>query len=383
MTPPSSINPIPFNKPFIAGKELFYIAQAVIFGNVSGDGYFTDRCCEILKERLDIQELFLTTSCTSALEMAAMLCDLGPGDEVLMPSFTFVSTANAFVRTGATPVFIDIREDTLNIDENLIEAAITPRTRAIVPVHYGGVGCEMNRIMEIAAEHDLRVIEDAAQAVNAFYDGKALGTIGDLGCYSFHETKNYICGEGGALCLNDPAFVERAEIVRDKGTNRKQFFRGHVDKYTWVDIGSSYVLSEILSAFLCGQLEELDSLRETRQRLFERYFERLKPLAEHGAFRLPTIPSNCQSNYHNLVIRLENRDIRDRLMTHLNNAGISAVFHYIPLHSAPMGIKLGRHRALPITEDLSFRILRLPFYYELREDEIERIATELERFFGR
>ncbi|MFN5437737.1 MAG: dTDP-4-amino-4,6-dideoxygalactose transaminase, partial [Planctomyces sp.] len=262
---------IPFNKPFIAGKELFYIAQAVTFGNLSGDGHFTRQCARLMQERFSIHKVLLTPSCTAALEMAAQLCDLDPGDEVIMPSYTFVSTASAFVRMGAKPVFVDIRPDTLNLDEALIEDAISERTKAICVVHYAGVACEMDRIMAIARGHGLKVVEDAAQGVNSWYNGRALGSIGDLGCYSFHETKNYICGEGGALCINDPELIPRAEIIRDKGTNRQRFFRGEVDKYTWVDVGSSYVPSEICSAFLYGQLEEMDRISDRRQEIYLRY----------------------------------------------------------------------------------------------------------------
>ena len=278
---------IPFNKPFIAGRELFYIAQAVTLGNIAGDGAFTQKCCRLLEERFQIGHVLLTPSCTAALEMAAQLCGIGPGDEVIMPSYAFVSTANAVVRLGAIPVFVDSRPDTLNIDDSLIEAAITPRTKAIMLVHYAGVACEMDRILTIARQYGLRVIEDAAQGVNAFYNGRALGSLGDLGTYSFHETKNFSCGEGGALCINDPELLARAEIIRDKGTNRRQFFRGEIDKYTWVDVGSSYVPSEIASAFLFGQLEQMDEITRRRQRLHNSYRVRLKPLEAEGLLRPP------------------------------------------------------------------------------------------------
>ena len=278
---------IPFNKPYIAGKELFYIAQAVTLGNIGGDGRFTQQCSRLLEERFGIGKVLLTPSCTAALEMAAMLADLGPGDEVIVPSYTFVSTVNAFVRMGAEPVFVDIRPDTLNIDDRLIERAITPRTKAIFPVHYAGVACEMDHIMALADKYDLLVVEDAAQAVNSFYDGRALGSIGHMGCYSFHETKNYVCGEGGALCINDPALVQRAEILRDKGTNRQQFYRGDVDKYTWVDVGSSYVPSEISSAFLYGQLEMMDELTERRCKIYQFYRGHLEALQKEGLLQIP------------------------------------------------------------------------------------------------
>lgn len=368
---------IPFNVPFIAGKELYYIAQAVTLGNIAGDGQFTKACSRLLEERFGIPKVLLTPSCTAALEMAAMLGNLGPGDEVILPSFTFVSTANAFVRLGARPVFVDIRPDTLNLDENLIEPAITPRTKAIFPVHYAGVGCAMKRIMEIAGKHGLLVVEDAAQGVNAFCDGRALGSIGHLGCYSFHETKNYICGEGGALCINDARFVERAEILRDKGTNRQKFFRGEVDKYTWVDVGSSYVPSEICSAFLYGQLELLDPIAQRRQDIYQFYYEHLKPLEEEGLLRLPATPADCTSNYHMFHVLLPDMDTRDGLLEHLKSQGIHAVFHYVPLHSSPMGRKFGfKEGDLPVTEDLSRRLVRLPFYHDIGKEEQMRVVEE-------
>jgi dTDP-4-amino-4,6-dideoxygalactose transaminase len=372
---------IPFNKPFVAGKELYYIAQAITLGHLAADGYFTQQCSRLLEKRGGIPKVLLTPSCTAALEMAAMLCDLGPGDEVILPSFTFVSTANAFVRLGARPVFVDIRPDTLNLDENLIEAAITPRTKAIFPVHYAGVACAMQRIMAIATQHKLLVVEDAAQGVNAFYDGRALGAIGHLGTYSFHDTKNYSSGEGGALCINAPEMVERAEIIRDKGTNRSQFFRGEVDKYTWVDIGSSYVPSELCCAFLYAQLEKLEAIVARRRHLYETYRYHLQPLAARGLLRLPEIPEDCTSNYHLFHILLPNMAIRDALMVYLRQHNIQAVFHYIPLHSAPMGKKFGYKAGdLPVTEELSGRLLRLPLYYDLSEEEQLRVLSSLVEF---
>ncbi len=369
---------IPFNKPFIAGKELYYIAQAVTYGNIAGDGHFTEKCARLFEERYGIAKVLMTPSCTAALEMAALLCDFQPGDEVILPSYTFVSTASAFVREGARPVFVDIRPDTLNMDESLIEAAITERTRAIVPVHYAGVGCEMDRIMEIAERHDLLVIEDAAQGVNACYKGRALGAIGHLGCFSFHETKNYICGEGGALCINDEQFIERAEIIRDKGTNRQRFFRGEVDKYTWVDVGSSYVPSELCSAFLYGQLELLDGIAERRREIYDQYVRLLTPLAKEGLLELPQIPDDCQSNYHMFYIVLPTRDVRDRLMNDLRRREITAVFHYVPLHSSPMGQQLGSDRqALPQTETMSGRLLRLPFFHGIEGHEMQRVVDAI------
>lgn len=372
---------IPFNKPFIAGKELYYVSQAVTFGNIGGDGHFTKQCARLLEERFGIHRVMLVPSCTAALEMAAMLCDLGPGDEVILPSFTFVSTANAFIRAGAKPVFVDVRRDTLNLDEALVEEAITERTRAIVPVHYAGVGCEMGRLMAIAERHHLKVVEDAAQGVNSFYNGLALGSIGHFGCYSFHETKNFICGEGGALCLNGPEMVERAEIIRDKGTNRRQFFRGQVDKYTWVDVGSSYVPSEICSAFLYAQLEMMETISQRRRAIYQRYRQLLKPLEGKGLLQLPRIPEDCQSNFHLMYVLLPDGDTRDALLKHLNGLGINAVIHYVPLHSSPMGRKYGyKPEDLPVTEGFSARLLRLPFFYEMTEADQDQVVTEVAAF---
>lgn len=372
---------IPFNKPFIAGKELYYIAQAVTFNNLSGDGYFTRQCTRLLEQKFGIHRVQLTPSCTAALEMAAMLCNLGPGDEVILPSFTFVSTANAIARLGAKPVFVDIRPDTLNIDENLIEPAINEKTRAIFVVHYAGVACEMERIMATARKHGLLVVEDAAQAVNAFYNGRALGSIGQLGCYSFHETKNYISGEGGALCINDPALVERAEIIRDKGTNRQKFFRGLVDKYTWVDIGSSYVPSEIVSAFLCGQLEMMGPISDRRRDIYQYYRQAFKPLEAEGLLQIPHIPEDCTSNYHMFYVVTRDAHTRDGLLGHLQQRGIGAVFHYVPLHSSPMGRKLGcSDVSLPVTDSVSARLLRLPFYYTITEAEQAEVVREISEF---
>lgn len=372
---------IPFNKPFVAGAELYHIARAVTLGNISGDGHFTERCCQVLQQRFGIGKTLMTPSCTSALEMAAQLCDLGSGDEVIMPSYTFVSTANAVVRVGATPVFVDVRTDTLNLDETKIEEAITPQTKAIWPVHYAGVGCEMDTIMRIAREHDLWVVEDAAQGVDSYYRGRALGSIGHLGCYSFHETKNVICGEGGALCINDPRLIERAEIIRDKGTNRKQFFRGQVDKYTWVDAGSSYVPSEIACAFLYGQLEHLDEITARRSEIFHRYTDNLRDLSAAHGIRLPIIPDACRANYHLYYLLLESEAMRNDLIAHLQASGIAAVFHYVPLHTAPLARKLGlNNRNLPVTDDIAGRLLRLPMFYDLTGDEQLRIVGEIEGF---
>ena len=371
---------IPFNKPFIAGKELYYIAQAVTFGNLSGDGHFTKRCAELMQERFGVKKILMTPSCTAALEMAAQLCDVGPGDEVIMPSYTFVSTASAFVRLGARPVFVDIRPDTLNIDESLIEQAITERTKAICVVHYAGVSCAMDPIMEIARNHNLRVVEDAAQGVNSWYKGRALGSIGDLGCYSFHETKNYICGEGGALCINDPELVQRAEIIRDKGTNRQRFFRGEVDKYTWVDVGSSYVPSEICSAFLFGQLEEMDRISARRQEIYQNYVRAFQPLESASLASLPVIPADCQSNFHLFYLLLPSAEQRDDLLQKMQHRQVRALFHYVPLHNSPIGVRLNCNTPLPLTEQLSARLIRLPFYYALTADEQYHIVELVNQF---
>lgn len=379
MMPPK----IPFNKPFVAGKELYYIAQAVALGNIAADGFFTKSCSKLFEERFGIHRVLMTPSCTASLEMAAILCDLKPGDEVIVPSFTFVSTVNAFVNRGASPVFVDIRPDTMNIDDELIEAAITPRTKAIFPVHYAGVACRMSHIMAIARRHDLFVVEDAAQGVNSFYEDQVLGSIGHLGTYSFHETKNYICGEGGALCINDPRFVERAEIIRDKGTNRKQYFRGMVDKYTWVDIGSSYVPSEISCAFLYAQLELLDAIAARRKASYDYYRRAMKPLEAEGLMQLPCIPDGCRSNYHMFYIVLPDRETRDGLLDHLRRENITAVFHYIPLHSAPMGRQFGySENDLPVTNDISGRLLRLPLYYDITEEDQSRVVSGIRDYCG-
>ena len=372
---------IPFNRPYIAGKELFYIARAVTLGQISADGEFTKSCTEFFESRFGVDRAFLMPSCTAALEIASMLCDLGPGDEVIMPSYTFVSTASAVARTGATPVFVDIREDTLTLDESKIEAAVTPNTRAILPVHYAGVACDMDPIMSIAKQHDLRVIEDAAQGVHAYYKGRALGSLGDLGAYSFHETKNYVCGEGGALCVNDPDLVERAEILRDKGTNRQAFFRGSSDKYTWVDLGSSYVSSEVNAAFLWAQLEQLDVIAERRRSVFERYNEGLESLEKQGYLRRPRIPDDCTTNYHMFYILLQSGEVRDQLIEYLKAKGILAVFHYVPLHSSPAGRKYGRaHGSLHVTDETSARLLRLPFYFQLEEKEQDEVVEHINHF---
>ena len=373
---------IPFNKPSVVGSELIYVGQAVAGGHASGDGPFTRRAQKLMEERFGAQRILLTTSCTAALELAALLCDLGSGDEVILPSFTFVSTANAIVLRGATPVFVDIRPDTLNIDERLIEAAITPRTRAIFPVHYAGVGCEMDEIMAIARRHNLLVVEDAAQGVSAKYKGQWLGTIGQMGCYSFHETKNFSCGEGGALTINDPALEKRAEILREKGTNRSQFLRGQVDKYTWVDIGSSYVLSDMLAAFLLGQLENMEKITTRRREIYLRYTDMLAPLAEGGQIRTPLTPQHCSPNFHMFYLLAADLTERTSLIEHLRQAGILAVFHYVPLHSSPFARSLGVTQAnLPVTDDTSSRLLRLPMYYDLSDRDVTEVAEAVLGFY--
>jgi dTDP-4-amino-4,6-dideoxygalactose transaminase len=373
---------IPFNKPFIAGKELYYIAQAVMTLHLSGDGYYTKLCHRWFKERFECEAALLTHSCTAALEMAAILCCIQPGDEIIMPSFTFVSTANAFVLRGGVPVFIDIRQDTLNMDENLIEAAITSRTKAIVPVHYAGVPCAMDEIMEIANKYKLYVIEDAAQALLSSYRRKYLGTIGHLGCVSFHETKNIISGEGGALFVNDPEFVERAEIIREKGTNRSKFFRGQVDKYTWIDIGSSYLPSELVGAFLYAQLEQAEKIIEARCKVFQHYTELLEPLEKEGKIQLPFVASECECNGHIYYIITRSLEERARMIKFLSNKGINALFHYMPLHSSPAGIKYGRsHGTMQVTNAKSDTLLRLPMYYEMSLADVQEVVDALICFF--
>ncbi len=369
---------IPFNKPLVFGNELENIRQSLKNHKFSGDGEFTKKCNEIIEKKFNAKKVMLTTSCTHALEMASMLIDLQSGNEVICPSYTFASTINSFVLRGAKPVFVDIREDTLNIDENLIEEKITDRTKAIFPVHYGGVSCEMDKINQIAQVNNLWVVEDAAQGVNAKYRDKFLGTIGDLGTYSFHESKNYICGEGGALVINNEKFVERAEIIREKGTNRSKFFRGQVDKYTWVDIGSSYLPSDILAAFLYGQLKNMEKIKSKRKEIFDYYYENLKELELKDKFRLPIIPKGCETNYHMFYILLPSERERDYLLGQLKKKGIHSVFHYISLHTSPMGKKFGyKEGDLPNTEDLSKRLLRLPFYYDLSQNEQKYIINNI------
>ena len=359
---------IPFNRPFMTGRELWYIAQAHANAHLSGDGPFTKRCHAWLEQETQAKKALLTQSCTAALEMAALLLDLQPGDEVIMPSFTFVSTANAFVLRGAVPVFVDIRQDTLNIDERLIEAAITPRTKAICVVHYAGVSCEMDPIMDIAARHGIAVIEDAAQGIFSRYNGRPLGSIGEFGALSFHETKNVISGEGGALLVNDPAGVERAEIIREKGTNRSKFFRGQVDKYTWVDVGSSYLPGEIIAAFLAAQFEEAEAITARRMALWDRYHAWAEPLERAGRLRRPIVPANCTHNAHMYYLLLDDLADRTRFIEALKAKDIGAVFHYIPLHSSPAGMKYGRtHGDLAVTDSISDRLVRMPLWCGLEE----------------
>lgn len=373
---------IVFNRPFIIGKELDYIAQSVLNGHISGNGPFTQKCQFLMEEKFHAKKILLTHSCTAALEMAAILCGVKSSDEVILPSFTFVSTANAFYVRGAKPVFVDIRPDTLNIDENQIEESVTGFTKVIVPVHYAGVSCEMDAIMEIARRHQLYVVEDAAQGVNAKYNGRYLGTIGDLGAYSFHETKNFICGEGGAIVINHEKFIERAEVIREKGTNRSKFFRGEVDRYTWVDIGSSYLPSEILAAFLYAQLERMDEINQRRQEIFKYYYEALTPLAGKGVLSLPTLSPENEGNSHMFYILLKDEETRNALMDYLKSNSILAIFHYLPLHLSPVGISMGyRKGQFPVTESVSGRLLRLPFYYQLKKEEQSEVVGFIEKFF--
>lgn len=372
---------IPFNKPFLTGNELRYIQKAHATGHLSGDGPFSRRCHEWLERRIGCAKALLTHSCTGALEMAAILCGVEPGDEVILPSFTFVSTANAFVLRGAVPVFIDIRPDTFNLDERKIEAAITPKTKAIVPVHYAGVGCEMDGIMAVARSRDLVVIEDAAQGILSQYKGRPLGSIGQMAALSFHETKNVIAGEGGALLINDPRFIERAEIIWEKGTDRKRFFRGESDRYTWVDIGSSYLPSDINAAFLWAQLECADDITSRRRTIWARYNAAFADLEREGLVRRPVVPEHCQSNSHMYHLMLGNATSRAPFIERLRAKGVNSVFHYVPLHSSPAGRKYARaHGSMSHTENLSARIVRLPLWLGLEDhldQVIDAVSTEL------
>ena len=372
---------IPFNKPYLTGQELHFIAEAHANGQLAGDGAFTRACSKWLEQRTGCEKALLTHSCTAALEMAAILAGIEPGDEVIMPSYTFVSTANAFVLRGAVPVFVDIRPDTLNIDESLIEAAITSRTRAIVPVHYAGVACEMNLICDIARQHGLLVIEDAAQAIGSSYRGKPLGSFGQLGCFSFHETKNIISGEGGALLVNMTGLADRAEIIREKGTNRSRFFRGQVDKYTWVDVGSSYLPGEVISAFLWGQMQDVDAITARRLDIWNKYHNEFEFLEQEGRVRRPIIPGGCEHNAHMYYLILANLEERTRFIEFLKQRGISSVFHYVPLHSSPFGESCGRvsNQCLH-TNDLASRLVRLPLWIGVEQVQ-ERIIGAVADFF--
>ena len=374
---------INFNVPPFTGKEMDYIKIAVDNQKICGDGQFTKKCNTWIEERTGTAKCLLTTSCTHATEMAALLAEIKPGDEVIMPSYTFVSTADAFVLRGATVVFVDIRPDTMNIDETKIEAAITDKTKAIVPVHYAGVSCEMDTIMDIAKRYHLIVIEDAAQGVMSSYKGKALGTIGDYGCFSFHETKNYSMGEGGALLIHDPDMVEEAEIIREKGTNRSKFFRGQIDKYTWVNYGSSYLPSDMNAAYLYAQLEKADEINDARLRIWNQYYEGLKELEDAGKIELPVVPEGCVHNAHMFYIKAKDLKERTELISYLKQNEILAVFHYIPLHSAPAGLKFGRFHGEDVyTTKESERLCRLPLYYGLKEEQVDYIISKVKAFYA-
>lgn len=372
---------IPFNKPTIVGKELYYISQAIFNGYSAGDGEFTKKCHALIEQVLDVPKVLLTTSCTHALEMAALLLDIQIGDEIIVPSFTFVTTVNAFVLRGARPSFVDIRPDTLNLDETQVDRAITPQTKAIVPVHYAGVGCEMDSLMAIANRHEIPVVEDNAHGLFGKYKGQFLGTFGTFATQSFHETKNFTCGEGGALLINDPAFIDRAEIIREKGTNRSRFFRGQVDKYTWVDLGSSYLPSDLLAAFLYAQLEARVEIQTNRRRIWHSYNNHLSEWALENGVQLPIIPPHCEQPYHMFYLLLPSLELRQELIDWLKLQGILSVFHYVPLHLSDMGHRFGGKQGdCPVTEDVSDRLLRLPFHNSLTEGEQDRVITAIMAF---
>lgn len=372
---------IPFNRPTIVGKELFYISQAIDKGCSGGDAEFTAKCHMSLEQALSAPKVLLTTSCTSALEMAALLLDIQPGDEVIVPSFTFVSTANAFVLRGARPVFVDIRSDTLNMDENQLERLISNRTKALVPVHYAGVGCEMEAICEIANHHNVAIVEDNAHGLFGKYKGRYLGTFGVFAAQSFHETKNFVCGEGGALIINDSKHIERAEIIREKGTNRSRFFRGQVDKYSWVDIGSSYLPSDILAAFLYAQLEVRDEIQSKRRQVWDYYFEHLQDWADTHDVRIPIVPAHCEQAYHMFYLIMPSLEARGALIAHLKAHKILSVFHYLPLHVSDMGRRFGgREGDCPVSESVSDRLIRLPFYHELTVSDQARVVDTIKHF---
>ena len=372
---------IPFNQPFAVGKEFEYIRQAIKNVHTCGDGPFTKKCHTLLEQGLGVSKALLTTSCTHALEMAALLLNVQPGDEVIFPSFTFVSTVNAFVLRGAYPVFCDIRPDTLNLDENKLEKLITPRTKIIVPVHYAGVGCEMDTIMELAGQYGVAVVEDNAHGLFGKYKGKYLGTFGCLATQSFHETKNFNCGEGGALLINDPQYIERAEVIREKGTNRSRFYRGQVDKYTWVDIGSSYLPSDMLAAYLYAQLEVQEQIQAKRQEIWEYYHKHLQDWAEKHGIRFPTVPDHCEQAYHMFYLLMPSLEKRQALIAHLKAQNIISAFHYLPLHLSEMGQKFGgKEGDCPVTEEVSDRLLRLPFYNDLTEVDLARVVAAICEF---
>jgi dTDP-4-amino-4,6-dideoxygalactose transaminase len=374
---------ITFNKPYYSGKENEYIQKAVANMHLSGDGPFTKSCTAILERELGVPKALLTTSCTHALEMAAILLDFQPGDEVIFPSFTFVSTINAFVLRGVKPVFADIRPDTLNMDESLLPGLITEKTKAIVPVHYAGVGCEMDQIMAIAEKHNLKVVEDNAHGLFAKYKGRFLGTFGSMATQSFHETKNFTSGEGGAIIINDPKYIEEAEIIREKGTNRSRFFRGQVDKYTWVDHGSSYLPSEILAAFLTAQLESRELIQSRRKHIWDVYNNHLQDWSIQHGVRLPVIPEYCDQSYHMFYMLLPDLDTRTAFIKHLRDHQVESVFHYLPLNTSPMGLHFGsKPGECPVTEDLSDRLVRLPFYTGMTDEEQERVLMTIFSFEG-
>jgi dTDP-4-amino-4,6-dideoxygalactose transaminase len=372
---------IPFNKPALVGKEFEYILRSILEGHISGDGPYTKKCHQFLQDILGVPKVLLTTSCTHALEMSAILIDIQPGDEVIVPSFTFVSTVNAYVLRGAKPVFIDIRPDTLNLDEQKLDALITPKTKAILPVHYAGVGCEMDSILEIANRYGIPVVEDNAHGLFGKYRGKYLGTFGCMATQSFHETKNFTCGEGGALLINNPDYIERAEIIREKGTNRSRFFRGQVDKYSWVDIGSSYLPSDVLAAFLFAQLEHHEQIQEKRCHIWNVYDNNLKDWAKENNVKIPTIPEHCEQSYHMYYILIPSLAIRQRLIDYLKSHSILSVFHYLPLHLSDFSRKFsGKVGDCPITEEISDRLLRLPFYNDLTDVEQFRVIETIQKF---
>jgi dTDP-4-amino-4,6-dideoxygalactose transaminase len=372
---------IPFNRPSLAGREFEYMQEAIANWHISGDGTFTRKCNALLEEALGVPKVLLTTSCTHALEMAALLLEIEPGDEVIVPSFTFVTTANAFVLRGAKPVFADIRPDTLNIDERQVEQLITPRTKAILLVHYAGVGCEMDSLCEMAQRHSIAIVEDNAHGLFGKYKGRFLGTFGSLASLSFHETKNFTCGEGGALLINDLRYAERAEIIREKGTNRSRFFRGQVDKYTWVDLGSSYLPSDILAAFLYAQLEAREQIQAIRQRVWEYYYDHLQQWAEDEGVQLPVVPSHCQQPYHLFHLLLPSLEQRQAFLAHLRTHDVSSVFHYLPLHISEMGKRFGGKAGdCPVTEDIADRLARLPFHNSLTEADQERVVDLTRQF---